>query len=101
MSNLITLREGLLIQHIKRGTAYELLGKDWVSPDSMTDDRTVKLWVSNSNLRLPVLQQVTAPTRAGWFWAWYYRALASHPGQPWLFMRPLTEFTEDRFRVLP
>lgn len=90
------LKIGDIIRHLKRGSSYEVLGYGVENAIDLLDDRTVKRHLSNGII-LPVMQQVTSRLHAGGVGVIYYRALVSKPGEPWLFMRPVSEFTPDRF----
>lgn len=97
---MIDLKIGDVIRHLKRGSSYEVLGHGVENAIDLLDGRMVKRHLTNGII-LPVMQQVTSHLHAGSVGVIYYRALVSKPGEPWLFMRPVSEFTSDRFEKVP
>ena len=96
-ATMINVQEGGIIRHLKRGSEYEVVGFDVEDVLDMIDGRAVERYFGGGDVRFKVHQQVSAARSKGRFIVVYYRALVSKPGEPWMFMRPLNEFTTDRF----
>ena len=111
---MIDLKIGDIIRHLKRGSSYEVLGIWDDTPWDWTDGADFYLngflapdgesaWHLNSvpsgeqGFALKVRLQVGDKPVQPFVNIVLYRALESKRGEPWLFARPLPEFTPDRF----
>ena len=104
---------GDIIRHNKRGSEYEVVGKIHELVLNLVDGQELLLSTTDGGdwslrernypyeIRLPVRYQTSLPRESAWVDVVLYRALVSKKGEPWLFARPLSEFTEDRFTKVP
>ena len=106
------LNIGDVIRHNKRGSEYEVMGIWEDTPWDWNDGQDYYLsgwdvgetfWHLCSEQRgdeafsLKVRLQISTPSVQPFVKVIIYRALEPKRGEPWLFARPLHEFTEDRF----
>ena len=92
----LDLKIGDTIRHLKRGSEYEVLGFEQRNSMDVRDGKAIKMRLCHDSA-VPALMQNSTPLHAGVALMVVYRALVSKPGEPWLFMRPVSEFTTDRF----
>ena len=96
----LKLQVGSIIRHLKRGSIYEVMGYAHDNAMDIKDGRTVTRFIKGYDVALPVAQQRSGKLHPGLCLTVYYRALVSSPGEPWLFQRPINEFTPDRFELV-
>ena len=99
----LDLKAGDIIRHLKRGSVYEVVGHSvWHAYDLRDNKDITRYLARDQGLAMQVRMQESGRLPNAPVGVIYYRALVSKPGEPWLFMRPLVEFTTDRFeKVTP
>ena len=109
----MSLNIGDIIRHNKRGSEYEVIGEIHELVLELSDGQELFLSATDVGgwglmernysyeVRLPIIYQTSLPRESSWADIVIYRALEPKKGEPWLFARPLHEFTEDRFTKVP
>lgn len=98
MTNILRLEPGDIIQHLKRGSEYEVMGYCPQHPFDLVDGRRYNVRIDNFGCKMPALiQRSTKGKLPVPCMTILYRALEPKKGEPWLFIRPVSEFTTDRF----
>lgn len=99
MSDYLNLNPGDIIRHIKRGSLYEVLGFCPQNPMDLRDNKTRPVWIKFYDARLTALVQRNTSKLPTPTMTVLYRAVEPKRGDPWLFIRPISEFTTDRFEM--
>lgn len=96
--NYLCLEPGDHVRHIKRGSIYEIMGSQVMHPYDVRDGAAFNLFVKFTDIRLPVLMQVSDRIKGdSLVHMLVYRTVEPKAGDPWLFMRPIPEFNSGRF----
>lgn len=98
MTDILRLEPGDIIRHLKRGSEYEVMGYGPQHPCDLVDGRRYNLRIDSYGCKIPALIQRSTKTGLPMpCMTILYRALEPKKGDPWLFIRPVSEFTTDRF----
>ena len=95
--DILRLNPGDLIRHIKRGSVYEVMGYNHAHPDALIDNRSLPVWIKWWDGKIMAMVQRNTRNLPNPCMTILYRAVEPKIGDPWMFIRPVSEFTSDRF----
>ena len=95
--NVLNLNPGDLIRHIKRGSIYEVMGFNPEHPADLIDNRLRPVWIKRWDGKIMAMVQRNTRDLPDPCMTILYRSVEPKIGDPWMFIRPVSEFTSDRF----